>query len=59
MEMRDDIRGLRPVVDAVSCDQALSVERRAGGRHTITAHSEPGPPGGIRTPDLLIRSQSL
>ena len=40
MEMRDDIRGLRPVVDAVSCDQALSVERRVAVQRvadTLTA----------------------
>ena len=29
MEMRDEIRALRSVVDAVARDQALSVERRA------------------------------
>jgi len=29
MEMRDDIRALRSVVDSVARDQALSVERRA------------------------------
>ena len=29
MEMRDDIRALRSVVDTVARDQALSVERRA------------------------------
>ncbi len=29
MEMRDDIRALRSVVDSVARDRALSVERRA------------------------------
>ncbi len=29
MEMRDDIRALRSVVDSVARDPALSVERRA------------------------------
>ena len=29
MELRDDIRSLRSVVDSVARDQALSVERRA------------------------------
>ena len=28
-------------------------------REFLTAHGRTGPPGGIRTPDLLIRSQSL
>ena len=40
MEMRDDIRALRSVVDAVARDQALSVERRASMQRvadTITA----------------------
>ena len=40
MEMRDDIRALRSVVDSVARDQALSVERRASVKRaadTITA----------------------
>ena len=40
MEMRDDIRALRSVVDSVARDQALSVERRASMQRvadTITA----------------------
>ena len=40
MEMRDDIRPLRSVVDAVARDQGLSVERRASMQRvadTITA----------------------
>ena len=40
MEMRDDIRALRGVVDAVAREQALSVERRASMQRvadTITA----------------------
>jgi hypothetical protein len=40
IEMRDDIRALRSVVDAVARDQALSVERRASMQRvadTITA----------------------
>jgi hypothetical protein len=40
MEMRDDIRALRSVVDSVARDQALSVERRSAMQRvadTITA----------------------
>ena len=40
MELRDDIRALRSVVDSVTRDQALSVERRASMQRvadTITA----------------------
>ncbi|MGH2511245.1 MAG: hypothetical protein ACRDGQ_01020 [Candidatus Limnocylindrales bacterium] len=40
MELRDDIRSLRSVVDSVARDQALSVERRASMQRvadTITA----------------------
>ena len=40
MEMRDEIRALRSVVDAVARDQALSVERRSTMQRvadTITA----------------------
>jgi len=46
MEMRDDIRGLRSVVDSVARDQALSVERRASMQRvadTITARLDRSP----------------